>query len=355
MASLNLTGAGRAAAGLSVLAVLALAGAAAAQSPRGLELSVRVTDSGELPVRRAEVQIGVLARGAYVQRGFTDEAGMVTFIGLEAETHTVAVTHPDFDPASETADVRRGAPAVVSIRLHRRNRNSDGKTSGVVSVARLQVPAAARRKVESGLKQLERDPARAAEHFRRAIELHPPYAAAHALLGQALWKQVATNLRTCRTAEAGSGGETTCAVLASRVAETERSLLTALELDPELRPALTLLGRLFIETRRPAHAEAVLLESRRLDPDAWDAPFELARCYYQMGRLEESLQQAEQARQTPGAPAATRLLVADVLLRMARAAEAVAELEAFLRDPAAKDGRLAPRVRAMLEQLRARR
>lgn len=343
-----------------LLGLLALGGLvcepAAAQAQRGLELNVRVTDSREQPVHRAEVQVGIFARGVYVQRGFTDDAGMVRFFSLEAENHTLTVSHPDYEPASETVDIRPGASLTVSVRLQRKHEVSDnGAADGAVSVARLQVPAAARRQLESGLKQIQRDPARAAESFRRALELHPAFAEAHALLGQALWKQVAADLQTCRTAEGRRAVPDACATLAPRAAEAERSLIAALELDSELRVALTLLGRLFIETRQFARAEAVLVESRRLDPAAWDAPFELARCYFQTGRLEPALASAEQARNAPNSPPAARLLLADVLLRMDRVPEAVAELEAFLRDPAARGDPLAPRVRAKLEQLRVRR
>jgi tetratricopeptide (TPR) repeat protein len=358
---------GRGATGHAVAAFVALAlvafvcEPAAAQAQRGLELSVRVTDSREQPIHRAEVQVGIFARGVYVQRGFTDDAGMVRFFSLEAENHTLTVSHPDFETASETVDIRPGSSLTVSIRLQRKREppgngaDDNGAASGVVSVARLRVPAAARRQLERGLKQLERDPARAADSFRRAIELHPAFAEAHALLGQALWKQFAADLQVCRTAEGRRALPDTCASLGPRAAEAERSLIAALELDPQLRVALTFLGRLFIETRQFARAEAVLRESRRLDPAAWDAPFELARCYFQMGRLEQALATAEQARNTPDSPPAARLLLADVLLRMDRGAEAAAELEAFLRDPAARHDPLAPRVRAKLEQLKARR
>jgi tetratricopeptide (TPR) repeat protein len=355
----------RASAAFVVLALVAAAphaGLASRAAGSSLDLTVRVSDAAtEQPIHYAEVRLSIFARGAYVQRGFTDGTGSIYFTGLERNNHTVTVSHQDYETASETVDIRPGGSLTVSVRLHRKveasgNGVTNGGANGSVSVARLQVPAAARRQLESGLKQLERDPARAADHFRRALELHPAYAEAHALLGQAIWKQVAADLQVCRTAQGPRrGAQDACSTLEPRAAEAERELIAALELDPELRVALTFLGRLFLETRQFARAEAVLVESRRLDPAAWDAPFELARCYFQMGRLEEALASAEQARNTPGSPPASRLLVVDVLLRMDRGPEAVAELEAFLRDPAARDNPLVPRVRATLEQLKARR
>lgn len=330
--------------------VLALALSAASQSSP--DLTVRVFDAAtEEPVYQAEVRLGVFARGSYSQRAFTDSTGSAVFTGLERNNHVLTITHPDYESATETVDVRPSTSQTVSIRLHgRRASRPTAASDGTVSVARLQVPAAARRHLDEGLKHLEHDPARAARSFRRALELHPDYAEAHALLGQALWKQVAADLQTCRRPTAPARDEAFCAGLPARIAAAERSLIAALERDPELRPALIFLGRLFVETRQFARAEAVLLYSARLDPEAWDAPFELARCYYNAGRLEQALAEAQRAREAAASPPEARLLVADVLVAMGRTEDAIAALEDFLlADPASP---YAPRVREKIRRLR---
>jgi tetratricopeptide (TPR) repeat protein len=106
---------------------------------------------------------------------------------------------------------------------------------------------------------------------------------------------------------------------------------------------------MYLEEGDSSSAVSLLQESLRQNPQAWDAHFELARCYYNTGKINEALAQALLARDSPQANPVTHLLLADIYEKQNLKKEALGELEAFVKaNPASP---MIPRVQRTIEQL----
>jgi tetratricopeptide (TPR) repeat protein len=195
----------------------------------------------------------------------------------------------------------------------------------VVSVTELNIPNAARQAYQDGVAALKDDPTKSAQYFQKAIELYPEFAQAYAMLGLAYMQQ-------------------------KKSPEASAALAKAISLNPKLSMAHTLMGKLWLEQRDFSRAEADLLESIRLDPQAWDSSIELARCYFNMAKLDKALEYARRANAAPQDPSGTHLLLVDIYLRRGDRQNALAELEKFAQSDARSP--LMPRVQQKINELR---
>ena len=290
-------------------------------------VNVRVTgEAREELIDQAEVRLLNFAAVSPTARAYTDGGGRATFASVRRGRYYVEVDKPGYEVARESVDVAPGGSEFVAVRLRRRPGSPapGGAPPGTVSAS--AAPAPARKAFEEGLAALRDDPAKAAERFKKAIAEFPAYAEAHAFLG----------LAHMRRGEA---------------AEAKAALSKAVELGPKLAVARTLLGKLLLEERKFGEAEKMLSESVALDPSAWDARYELARCYFNTGRLDKALAEAQRAHDAPGAPSSTHLLLVDIHLRRRDRPRALRELKEFAKaDPQSP---FMPRVREMIERLRA--
>ncbi len=314
----------------AALAVLLFSPAAAerasAQRAPG-SVSVRVTEfDNEQPIFQAEVTLSAFARGTFTHRAFTDGSGGVSFSSVERGSYILEVRKWGFEPARENLEVGPGESVSSSIRLRRTESSFLPDATGKpVSATSLAVPGGARKEFDAGVAALKEDPIKSIPHFLKAIEQYPQYAEAYTLLGMA-------QMRT-KQGEAAM-----------------KSLTRAIELDSKLRLAHTSMGELLVEQRQYVRAEKELLESYQLDSQAWDTAFHLARCYYNMGKLERALDYAQRAQGAPQSPATTHLLLVDIYLRRNDAKGALEELDAFAKaDP---NSPFMPRVDEMRKKLR---
>ena len=123
------------------------------------------------------------------------------------------------------------------------------------------IPAAARQAYEQGESALHTD-GKAAEslaHFRKAIELHPDFEAAHLQLGEAYFKL-------------------------KRYAEAREPLEKVVALNPDNGRAQTMLGIVYKLQGEHGKAVDALTEAVRTDPGNFDARFELAFAYMRKDR-----------------------------------------------------------------------
>ncbi|HEY75379.1 MAG TPA: tetratricopeptide repeat protein [Thermoflexia bacterium] len=92
---------------------------------------------------------------------------------------------------------------------------------------------------------------------------------------------------------------------------------TALEIKPRQPRVWNALGRVYLQLGRSAEAADALLQSLELAPnarDAWDTHRLLAIAYYQLGRLDQALAEAQTALQM--APEDQRSLVEELILQI---------------------------------------
>lgn len=310
-----------------LLICLAGANLGYAQRRQPALVTVHVIDfDSEAPLYQAEVRLKTFASGTFVHRAFTDGAGQISFPAVEPGSYYLEAEKLGYVTAQENVDVSPGASENYSIRLRSKpDSHSPDAPASTVSAATLAAPASARKEFQRGMDKLKDDPVKSIGHFRKAIQEFPEYAEAYAMLGLAY-----TRTKETRDALAAS--------------------TKAVALNPKLPVARTLLGRLYLEERKFGQAESELLESIRLDPMAWDAPYELSRCYFNTGKLDQALDYARRAHELPQASSATHLLLADIYLRQRNQQSALHELEEFVQaDPHSP---FMPQVQQKIDQLR---
>jgi tetratricopeptide (TPR) repeat protein len=256
-----------------------------------------------------------------------DAGGRVTFLVVTIGSYTVTAQHLDYESGEERIDVAFGRTSEVLIRLQRKGTAPRPTVPGAISAASLAVPPDARKEFDAGSALLSANPGESISHFEKAVQHYQKYAEAYLMMGLAFLK-------------------------VNRRAEALKAAAKAIEADPKFSKAYTFQGRLLFEDRDFQKAEASLMESLHLDPRAWDAHFELARCYYNTGDIGKALDHALQARDMPQSNPITHLLLADIYLKQAQKKEALAELEAFAKaEPASP---MLPRVQQKIAALRAK-
>jgi Flp pilus assembly protein TadD len=294
-------------------------------------VTVRVSDSlDESPIDHAEVRLLSFGHMNASYWGFTDGGGHMFLQAVERGQYRVEVKKMDYDLGVEQVDVAPGQSQIVLVRLNLTPPETfkPAGLPGTISARDAAIPAAARKEFDAGSKTLATDPQSSADHFRKAVEQYPNYAEAWMYLALAQLK------------------------LSKRL-DALQAVRKAIEADPKFSKAYTLQGRLLLEDRDFEKAETVLQESIRLDPQRWDSHFEMARCYYNIGKINDALEHARQARDSPQASPIVHLLLADIYLKLDQKNEALAEMEAFAKaDPASP---MLPKVQQKIASLRAKR
>ncbi len=289
-------------------------------------VNVQVADSNEGGIFQAEVRLFVFGQGNPEFRNYTDGSGRVTFNGVRRGSYYLEVVKAGYESTRENVDVNPGAVESFSVRLRQlADTGARGGRPGAVTVRGLSVPAEARKEFEQGEAKLRDDPAQSIQHFRNAIKKFPGYAEAYAMLGLAYMRNREND-------------------------DAIAALNKAIELDSKLAIARTLLGKIYLEEKKFADAEKSLLESIRLDSSSWNSHYELARCYFNLGKMDQALSYARRARDLPGAASTTHLLLVDIYLRKPDERSALKELEEFAKaDPQSP---FMPRVQRMIDKLR---
>ncbi len=292
-------------------------------------ITVRVFEQeSEEPVFQAEVQVRVFSRMTFSQRDFTDGSGRVTFSGVMRGSYEIVAKKAGYHTGRENVDVAPGSINNVLVRMQplpEREPQPAASGSGTVSASSASIPARARKEYDQGLAAIKTDLAGSIAHFLRATAEYPNYAEAHAMLGLAYMRDKKSH-------------------------ESLKALNRAIDIDPRLADARILRGKLYLEQREFPLAEADLVEGIKLTPQAWDAHFELARCYFNQGKLDKAAEHAQRAHDLPQAATATHLLLYDIHMRRNDPASALRELEEFAKtDPQSP---FMPRVRERINQLR---
>lgn len=112
-----------------------------------------------------------------------------------------------------------------------------------------------------------------------------------------------------------------------RLEEAERDLVRALELDDENVLAMGSLGAVYVDTQRPAEAEAVLSRALERVPDYAFGRNQRARARQALGRWDDALADAERAVAVEPENPSYSLLKAEILQALGRNDEALAVLD----------------------------
>jgi Tfp pilus assembly protein PilF len=309
---------------LLALLIGALTGSSLSAQRRTSLINVRVSDTkNELPIPKADIQLFVFGQGNFSYQAYADGGGTASFV-VSPGSYKVVAAGRDYESSSEEVSVNEGLTYTLMLRLRRSEKAHTPLPGGGVSTSALKIPANAKHEFDSGMETLASDTLASIPHFQKAVELYPSYAQAYTMLAVAF-----LHLNNRNSASS--------------------AVSTAVEVDPSFAPAHTVQGRIFLEERKFSQAEKSLQESLRLDPQSWESHFEMARCFYNTNRTTQALEQAQAARNLPGSNPLSRLLLADIYLKLDQKAAAIRELEGFVADQ--PNNPMTPRVRQKLDSL----
>ncbi len=293
------------------------------------QLLVRVTYDNERGTP-ANIRVELMsAFGGTVQTQTSQGVGAgVTFPNVAAGKYRLRVTTLDGSHTeTEMFDINRNE--AVHTEFVRIKRPAQPQTSAELTVpaSDINVPAKAKKEFDKGNEKLEaKNWADAKEHFERAIELYPQYAAAHSSLGMAY-------------ASLGQG---------EKAVATFRE---ALKLDERQPPANIYLGQFYYDNQKFAEAVPYLDRAAAAAPGNPQVLTALANAQLKTGKLDDALANAHKVHRIPDHKkfAVSHLIAAEVLSSRKQDKEAAEEYKLFLHeDPKSP---FAPRVHEALAKL----
>jgi len=145
--------------------------------------------------------------------------------------------------------------------------------------------------------------------------------------------------------------------------KAEKALLATVEADPKAFNALFALSEIYLRQNKIAEAEKVLVQGLAIQDQSYLGHLNLARVYWEKAHaikdlaqakpaLEKSYEEVKRALTLNPELAGAHLLKGNLLLRVSRTADAVAEFNAYLRlEP---NGPFAAETRALVEKINHR-
>jgi tetratricopeptide (TPR) repeat protein len=275
-------------------------------------LHVRVVSTEDRPISQS-MRVRLLGGGGAnpIAESYTDRSGVVSFSGLNSGTYRVLVTgqgYEDTDGGSVQLDGQRSSETVfVRVRLAAKD-GPGSPTDPTVDVSRLKVPKKAIQEFEKGNGFLTQQQwVKAAEHYRKAIEIDPGFVDAY------------NNL----------------AVAYARMddREHEREALDhALKLNDHSVQALVNRARLALK-EKDTSAEGLLVKATAVDPRNPEILMLLAKVQLSSGHFEAAVETAQRIHMLPHPQfALSHYLAARALEGENRLHDAKLELELFLQE-----------------------
>lgn len=198
----------------------------------------------------------------------------------------------------------------------------------ILRVWALRIPAKAEKLYRDALTALgKNDLSRAIRQLRKAVEVYPEFATAHAALGAAF-------------------------LLKHEDAQAAEAFEKALAIDENLPDACFGLGSLYSLQKRFPEAETVLLRAQMLRPDDWRVYYALGENFFRAGQSDKAEQSLRRAHELHAETPRLHVLLLNALVIQEKYAESLEETEEFLR--LFPNDRLAPNVRQKRDALRER-
>ncbi len=251
--------------------------------------------------------------GEIIQQIPTEGSGQFYFQNLRRQIYYVTARAPGYREATQRVDllIIARASAYLFLVPDDKGRKPEKAPGPPVDQRELRVPENARKELEKGRKLLfeNKEAGKSIPHFRKAIEIYPPYASAYLFLGMAhmdlgKWK------------------------------EAESALQNAIQLDDKLAAAYLALGVCLNRQDNYAAAERPLVRGLELDPETADGHYELGKAYWALGRWQEAEPHVRKALTMHPEFATGHLLLGNILMRKRDAPAALQRFKEYLRlDP----------------------
>ena len=290
---------------------------------------------GGAPAHDVIVRLEALS-GGFVGEERTDNLGKFRFTNLSPIQYFVYVRHPGFKEIQREVNLVMTASDYIQLQLM-----PDGSETGAAAVYTPTKVVDANAPPEA-LKEFERADRvladakldEGARHLERAVEIYPKFLEAELRLGT-----VYMDLQQWDRAE--------------------HALKKSLEINPKTANAYFALGELYSRQRNYLEAERALRGGLAIEDRSYRGHFALARFYRDAAgtvsdaarrrdALERAYQEVSRVIELNPRMAEAHLLKGDLLMRVPRTREAVAEFEEYLRlDP---KGKAAGQTKALVEK-----
>jgi len=296
---------------------------------------VRFTDGGT-PAYNVLVRLESFDGGGSISEAFTDRLGKFRFSGLPPAQYSVRVHQPGYRDTQQNVDLQTSSSGFVMLQLSRDVIDSSTTTGSIDA----RTPPAAQKEFDKGVTALgtadKNEIPTAVRHFEKAIAIYPQFVEARLKLG------------------------TACMDLAEWD-KAEQALLATVEIDPKAANAFFALGEIYLQQNKLAEAEKVLTKGLAIDDHSFLGHLSLARVSWEKSRqikdlleakptLEKSYEQVKRSLELNPNLASAHLLKGNLLLRVARATDALVEFDEYLRlEP---NGAFANETRAVVEKIR---
>lgn len=232
------------------------------------------------------------------------------FTNLGEGTYTLAVSGPGLANTSTFVTVSPGSTQfnVKVKRVGETDHANAGSGGAFVSATDLAAPAKARKELIKANEQIERrDFSKAIQTLNHAIAIYPSYANAYNNLG----------------------------VIYARLGDRDRereALQKAIGIDDHFAPAYLNLGRLDIATNNCPDAETVLSKAASYDPANSMTLILLTYCEFMDQHFDEAIATSRRVHTLHGPHSSVHLIAAQAFRQKRDRANAVAELELFLKE-----------------------
>jgi tetratricopeptide (TPR) repeat protein len=300
---------------------------------------VRFAEGGA-PAANVVVRLESYEGGGSISEAFTDRMGKFSFNSLSPAQYSVRVRQSGYRDAQQTVDMTTIKSGLVMLQLLREAPSSPAKS--ITGTVDANVPPAAQKEFDKGTAALGEGGkdkiAFATRCFEKAVAIYPKFVEARLKLGTAYMDL-------------------------EQWEKAEKALLGTIEVDPKAFNALFALSEIYLRGNKIAEAEKVLVQGLAIQDQSYLGHLNLARVYWEKARavkdlaqarpvLEKAYEEVKRALLLNPDLAGAHLLKGNLLLRVARAADAVAEFNAYLRlEP---NGPFAAETRALVEKINHR-
>ncbi len=279
---------------------------------------VRFAEGGA-PAQQVLVRLESYDGGGSISEAFTDRLGKFRFTGLQPAQYSVRVRQTGYRDAQQNVDMTITTSGLVMLQLLREApKATSASTVGSIDA---NVPPAAQKEFDKGTAALAEGGkdkiAFAARCFEKAVSIYPKFVEARLKLGTAYMDL-------------------------EQWEKAQQALLATIEVDPKAFNALFALSEIYLRQNKIADAEKVLVQGLAIQDQSYLGHLNLARVYWEKARavkdlaqarpaLEKAYEEVKRALQLNPDLAGAHLLKGNLLLRVSRTADALAEFSEYLR------------------------
>jgi tetratricopeptide (TPR) repeat protein len=296
---------------------------------------VRLAEGGK-PAENVLVRLESYDGGGSISEAFTDRLGKFRFTNIPPAQYSVRVRQSGYRDAQQSVDMTISTSGLVLLQLMRDTSAAPVTSTGSIDA---NVPPSAQKEFDKGVAALAEGgkdkTAFAARCFEKAVSIYPKFVEARLKLG-------------------------TVYMDLEQWDKAEHALLATVEADPKAFNALFALSEIYLRQNKLAEAEKVLVQGLTIQDQSYLGHLNLARVYWERARTEKDLMQAkpvlekayeEVKRALALKPdlAAAHLLKGNLLLRVSRTTDALAEFGEYLRlEP---NGPFATETRTLMQKI----